>query len=146
MAGLHPAQELFTDKHPLTAEFNMKFHAVKEHVLEVTLNAPKSFADGDGVNVHPGFHTLILDTVMGASALGELKQAKPIATIKLTSNHIRRIPVGEPIKCRAIWDGEENSIAYVRGEILVGDTTYTASTAIGTFMIGTTSKPLGSKG
>ena len=145
MSELHPAQQLFTDKHPLTAEFNMTFHTVSEHILEVTLDAPRSFTDSDGIHVHPGFHTLILDTVMGACALGELQKPQPIATIKLTSNHIRRIPVCESIKCRAIWDGEENSIAYVRGEILVGESAFTASTAIGTFMIGTTGKPLGKK-
>ncbi|MEM9279103.1 MAG: hypothetical protein AAGA76_11065, partial [Pseudomonadota bacterium] len=88
MAEVHPAQLLFTDKHPLTAELNMNFHSGNDNTLEVTLSAPESFADRDGLHLHTGFNTLILDTVMGACAIGELKSPTPIATIKLTSNHL----------------------------------------------------------
>ncbi|MGI9350432.1 MAG: PaaI family thioesterase [Rhizobiaceae bacterium] len=144
MSTIHPAQLLFTDKHPLTAELDMSFLPVKGNTLEVTLKAPKSFMDRDGIHVHSGFNTLLLDTVMGSCAIGELKSPTPIATIKLTCNHIRKIRIGEQISCLATWDGEEHSVAYVRGEIRFGDDQKMASHAIGTFMIGTTGKPLGS--
>ncbi|MEM7214644.1 MAG: PaaI family thioesterase [Pseudomonadota bacterium] len=145
MAELHPAQLLFTEKHPLTAEFDMTFHSGDDHSLEVRLDAPASFADQDGIHVHTGFHTLILDTVMGACAIGELKTPVPIATVKLTSNHLRNIKVGEQVVCRAEWEDEAHSIAYVRGEIRSAEGNLLASHAVATFMIGTAGKPLGKK-
>ena len=144
MPELHPAQLLFTEKHPLTAELDMSFRQVKDSTLEVTLLAPESFADRDGIHVHSGFNSLLLDTVMGSCAIGELKAPTPIATIKLTCSHMRKIRVGEHVSCQATWDGEEHSVAFVRGEIRTGDDLLMVSHAIGTFMIGTTSKPLGS--
>lgn len=140
--AVHPAQLLFTDKHPLTAVMNMKFHAADGKTLRVEVNAPESFADTDESFVHPGFHTLFLDTVMGSAAIGELKKAQPIATVKLSCNHLKPAKIDERIICTATVDGEENSIAYVTGNIRSMETDELLSTAIATFMIGTASKPL----
>lgn len=140
--AVHPAQLLFTDKHPLTAVMKMKFHAAVDHVLKVEVDTPESFADTDGIHAHSAFHTLFLDTVMGSCAIGELKEVKPIATVKLACNHLRTARINEKIICEAKYDGETNSIAYVSGVIRSVDTGDLLSTAIATFMIGTASKPL----
>ena len=141
----HPAQLLFTEKHPLTAELDMKFIPESEHVLRVEVVAPRSFADHTGKNVHSGFATLILDTVLGSCAIGNLEKMQPIATIKLTCNHLRRIGVGTPLYCRAIWNGEENTISHISGEIRRIEDDTLMSTALGTFMVGTASRPLSEK-
>ena len=138
----HPAQLLFTADHPLTKFLDMEFEAADGNSLIVHVSGPASFADADGEHVHTGFNTLFLDTVMGCCAIGELKKPQPIATTKLTCNHLGRAKIGEPIRCKAVWDGENNSIAYVRGEVFAGEPSRMISHAVGTFMIGTATKPL----
>ena len=133
----HPAQLLFTDKHPLTSALNMKFEVPAPQTLTISVKAPESFSDRDGIHVHTGFSTLLLDTVMGSCAIGELKKAQPIATIKLTCNHLARPSIGEQLVCQSTYDGEENGIAYVSGKILAGADHRLIATGIGTFMIGT---------
>lgn len=140
--AVHPAQLLFTDKHPLTAVMNMKFHAADGKTLRVEVNAPASFANANNDHVHPGFHTLFLDTVMGSAAIGELEKPQPIATVKLACNHLKPAKIDERIICSATVVGEENTIAYVTGDIRSMETNELLSTAIATFMIGTASKPL----
>jgi len=141
----HPAQILFTDKHPLTAALNMKFEGVTNHTLTVTLKAPESFADQDGIHTHTGFSTLFLDTVMGSCVLGEIKNPQSIATIKLTTNHIERPKIGEPLICEATFESEENEIAYVSGKVFAGNQKRLIATAIGTFMVGTATKSIREK-
>jgi acyl-coenzyme A thioesterase PaaI-like protein len=145
LADKHPAQILFTDKHPLTAALNMKFEGVIDHTLTVTLKAPASFADQDGEHTHTGFTTLFLDTVMGSCVLGEMSNPQTIATIKLTTNHIERACVGEAIICQATYDSEHNEIAYVSGKVFAGDERRLIASAIGTFMIGTATKSIREK-
>lgn len=141
----HPAQLLFTDAHPLTAALKITFEGVVDRTLTVTLKAPESFADQDGIHTHTGFTTLMLDTVMGSCVLGEMSNPQTIATIKLTTNHITRAVVGEPVICKATYDGERNEIAYVTGKVFAGDEEHLIATAIGTFMIGTATKSIREK-
>ncbi len=141
----HPAEHLFSEHHPLTAAMNMKFIPVGDNSLRVELDAPKSFSDVSGTHTHTGFATLLLDTVLGSCAIGKLKQMQPIATIKLTSNHLQKAKVGDAIYCLAEWKGEENSVSYVSGEIRRQADDQILSTATGTFMIGTASRPLEEK-
>ena len=141
----HPAQILFTDKHPLTAILNIKFEGVVDRTLTVTVNAPESFADQDQVHAHSGFSTLFLDTVMGSCVLGEIENPTSIATIKLTVNHLGKAKIGEPIICRAKFNGEENEVAYVSANLYAGIEERLIATAIGTFMIGTATKSIREK-
>lgn len=142
MNAPHPAQLLFTSKHPLTSALDMKFIGVTDHVLTVTVTAPQAFADTGEVEVHSGFSTLFLDTVMGSCVLGELEVFQPIATIKLTCNHLRQARVGEKLACKAHFEGIEESVAFVRGEVFSEKTDELISQAIGSFMIGTRARPL----
>ncbi len=141
----HPAELLFSDKHPITSLLDLHFEVTGPHELTITTRAPDSFADGDGVHVHTGFTTLLLDTLLGSCAIGELDKLQPIATIKLTCNHIRRPQTGEKLICRARFDGERHSVSYVHGEVLGADRQDLIAHAIGTFMIGTRAIPLGAK-
>lgn len=142
---LHPAQLLFTEDHPLTSAFHMQFLPMNGKTLTVEVNAPDSFADSGGKLVHTGFNTLLLDTVLGACAIGELEKPQPIATIKLNCTHLYQASIGEALACSATYDGEANGVAYVSGEIRGREDNRLISRALGTFMIGTTTKPLGGK-
>lgn len=135
---LHPAQLLFTKDHPLTSRLEMEFTERVEGVTKVFVNGSPEFADADGKLVHSGFATLILDTVMGASALASLAQLVPIATIKLTVNHMKNPMVGERLVCIAHQQAEVDSVSYEYGEIRSAETDELYASAIGTFMIGTT--------
>ena len=145
MTKVHPAELLFTDQHPLTADLKMTFHASEDNSLKVTLAAPKSFAENANDTVHTGFNTLLLDTVLGSCAIGELKEPKPIATVKLNVNHMDKAKVGEAIACNATYEAEENEIAYVSGEIRSEEDGRIIAQAIGTFMIGTATKSIREK-
>ena len=139
---VHVAQLLFSEDHPLSAVLNMTFYPAVNHSLRVDVSAPETFADHDGIHVHTGYNTLLLDTVLGSCTIGELEKAQPIATVKLNCNHILKARIGEPLTCRAVFEGAENSISNVRGEIISRETNRIISHAIATFMIGTTTKPL----
>jgi len=141
----HPAKILFSEQHPLTAKLGMKFFPVGDDSLRVELNAPEGFADRGSKFLHTGFNTLLLDTVLGSCAIGKLKKMQPIATIKLTCNHLRKLKAGEPLYCLATWYGEENSISYVNGDIRKKSDDKIISSAIGSFMVGTTARPLAEK-
>ena len=141
----HPAQILFTDKHPLTAILNIKFEGVVDRTLTVTVNAPESFADQDKIHTHTGFSTLFLDTVMGSCVLGEIENPTAIATIKLSVNHLCRAKMGEKLICRAKFDAQENEIAYVSAKLVAGETELLIATAIGTFMVGTATRSIREK-
>jgi len=142
---VHPAQLLFTDKHPLTASLKMEFEVPQKGELWVHVPAPESFVDENQTQVHTGFNSLLLDTVMGSCAIGELTKMQPIATIKLNCHHLGRAMVGEKLTCKALFDGEENQVIYVRGEILSKDSGKMISHAIGTFMVGTATKSIREK-
>ncbi|MEM7289250.1 MAG: PaaI family thioesterase [Pseudomonadota bacterium] len=141
----HPAILLFSEKHPLTSMLDLKFITDDSPDLRVEVDAPESFADEHGEHIHTGFHTLLLDTVLGSCAIGNLETMQPIATMKLSCNHMRKVKIGEPLHCTARWSGEENSISYVNGEIRRISDDVVISEAIGTFMIGTTGRPLDEK-
>lgn len=134
----HPAQLLFTKDHPLTSRLSMEFDERIDGVTRVYVDGPQEFADADGKHVHGGFMTLLLDTVTGANALAGLTQLMPIATVKLTTNQMKRPSVGERLVCIAYQQGEENSISYEYGEIRNADTDELYATALATFMLGTT--------
>jgi len=138
--AVHPAQLLFTEKHPLTASLKMAFEVPRKGELWVRVDAPESFVDADGIHVHTGFNALLLDTVLGSCAIGELKKLQPIATIKLNCNHLKRARAGEKLICKAIYDGEENEVIYVHGEVIESESGEVISHAVGTFMVGTASK------
>jgi len=139
----HPAKILFTSKHPLTSEFDMEFVAWENKLLTVTITTPPNFAATENSrDAHTGFTTIILDTVMGSSVFGEMEKLQPIATIKLTTDHVRPAAIGEKIVCTARFDGEIDEIAYVSGEVRSNVDKSLIATALGTFMIGTRGRPL----
>ncbi|MBL4725351.1 MAG: PaaI family thioesterase [Rhizobiaceae bacterium] len=140
----HPAKVLFTSQHPLTSEFNLEFIGWENKLLTVTVTAPQSFATTENsTEAHTGFTTIILDTVMGSCVFGEMGTIQPIATIKLTTDHIRPAIIGEAIICTARYDGEIEEIAYVSAEVRSQKDNSLIATALGTFMIGTRARPLG---
>jgi len=139
----HPSQLLFTSKHPLTSDLDITYLDCIDHVLTISVAGSEKFADAEGSNVtHTSFSTLILDTVMGGCVLGELEKMQAIATIKLSVNHLRPAFVGEVMVCKAHYDGVVDDVAHITAQLISQKDGSLIASAVGTFMIGTRSRPL----
>ncbi len=146
MPDIHPAERFFSADHPVARVLDMTFEGVANHVLTVSLSAPPAFAaDPEANTCHSGLASLVLDTVMGGTVMGEMAVIQPIATAGLTAQHLRRPRVSERLLCEARYEGEHEDIAHVSGRLIAAETGEILSTATGAFMIGTRSKPLGAR-
>ena len=144
MKQLHPIQRFFSKGHPITEFVSLEFEGIRDGVLTVGIRPSDAFVFEQKSNVlHSGMATLVLDSVMGGTVMGELEQLQPIATAGLTVQHLRRPQLGEYLQCQTVFMGIHNDLAHVNAQLVVKDTQEVLSTATGTFMIGTRSKPLG---
>ena len=142
----HPAEIFFSSNHPISSYVSVRFVGVEDHVLTVALEAPGAFVENEATGeVHSGLATLILDTVLGGAVMGEIEKIQPIATVGLTTQHMRRAVKGEALLCKARFEGIHHDMAHMSGKLLNAETGETLSTATGTFMLGTRSKPLGAR-
>ena len=141
----HPIEQYFSFKHPLTEYLPMEYAGLEDGLLTMRVDVPEHFvADPETGAVHSGFATLVLDTVLGGAVLGHLKVPQPIATVGLTTQHLRRAVRGEKLVCRVKVEGIHYDMAHLSGQ-LASTGGETLSTATGTFMIGTRAKPLGAR-
>lgn len=141
---IHPAQRIFSAEHPLVVCLSLEFVEGDSERLAVAMTAPDAFlVDHETGEMHSGLATLLLDTVMGGLVLGAIEVMQPIATTGLTTQHLRRPRRGEKLLCKAHCEGIHSDMAHISGQVLSADTGEVLSTAIGLFMIGTRSKPLG---
>lgn len=143
---VHAIQAFFSSGHPISTYLSLEFLGIEDHALSIATKVPEQFvANRQTGEVHSGFATLLLDTVLGGAVLGEIEELQPIATVGLTTQHMRRAVKGEKLVCRAKLEGMHNGIAYMSGLVMAAETGEVLSTATGTFMIGTRAKPLGAR-
>jgi acyl-coenzyme A thioesterase PaaI-like protein len=140
----HPAQTFFSSAHPISEYLSIAFLGVDNHVLTAALEGPVAFIEDEGTGrLHSGLATLVLDTVMGGTVMGEMGRIQPIATAGLTTQHMRRPFAGEALLCRSRFEGMYHDMAHVSGQLIAAASGEILSTATGTFMLGTRAKPLG---
>lgn len=146
MEKKHPAEIFFSSNHPISSYLNLRFMGVEDHVMTAGFEVPEDFVvDHASGTVHSGLATLVLDTVLGGAVMGELDRLQPIATVGLTTQHMRRAMLGETLLCKARFEGIHQDMAHMSGKLVTAATGEILSTATGTFMIGTRSKPLGAR-
>ncbi|MFZ1815523.1 MAG: hypothetical protein WBO55_17175 [Rhizobiaceae bacterium] len=146
MEKKHPAELFFSSEHPISSYLNVKLVSASHTELVMSVVAPDSFViDVQTGELHSGFATLMLDTVMGGTVFGGLEVMQPIATAGLTAQHMRRPRRGEQLLCIAQLQGIHRDMAHMNGKLVTGDQKEILSTATGTFMIGTRAKPLGAR-
>jgi len=139
----HPYQFLFSKDHPFTSEFEVEFIGCEDHVLSLSIVTSQKYAKVPGGEIaHTSFSSIFLDTAMGCAVLGELKVMQPIATLNLMVNHHREPIVGEILVCHSKYHGEQKDVANVTAELISAKSNDMVATGIGTFMIGTRSKPV----
>lgn len=144
MTKPHPIELFFSSQHPISRHLGVRVLAVEDRTLSVAVEAGDCFlADAETGEMHSGLASLVLDTVFGGAVMGTLDRLQPIATIGLTTQHLRRPARGEGLVCRARMQGIHDDVAHVTGHLESAATGEVLSTATGSFMIGTRSKPLG---
>ena len=142
----HPIEMFFSSSHPLSSYLTLKYLGTEDDAISVAVLPPADFVvDEETGTVHSGFATLVLDTILGGTVLGHIELKQPIATVGLTTQHMRRARMGEELVCRTRLEGVHRDMAHVSGQLMTADGSEVLSTATGTFMIGTRAKPLGAR-
>ncbi len=142
----HPAERFFSTQHPISTFLKIHSFTFDKNVSRVAFDAPQAFViDARSGQLHSGLATLVLDTVLGGAVLGILENPAPIATVGLTTQHMRRPVAGEKLICIASVEGVHEGMAHVTGRIVTEDGGEVLSTATGTFMLGTRAKPIGER-
>ncbi len=143
---MHPAERFFSSGHPISSFLTIRGYETDRGRVTVYFDAPAAFVAGaDGKTLHSGLATLILDSVLGGAVMGALEKIQPIATVGLTTQHMRRPVMGEKLACSANVEGFHQGVAHVTGRLVSEADGQTLSTATGTFMIGTRATPLGER-
>ncbi len=137
MKRQHPIEMFFSHHHPLSAKLDASFEGSDGGTVKIRIVSPKAFVSGEaGDDLHSGFATIVLDSIMGGAVMGTLTQFMPIATVGLSMHHLRRPKADETLVGQAICVGVHNHLAYVTGE-LNGEDGEKVAIASGTFMLGT---------
>jgi acyl-coenzyme A thioesterase PaaI-like protein len=145
MSQVHPAERFFSSAHPISKFLTIDAYEADDRSLTVRFKAPSAFVEiAASGRIFSGLATLVLDTILGGAVMGSLKQLQPIATVGLTTRHMRRPKSGEALACSARVVGTHAGMAHVTGELTAADGEI-LSTATGVFMIGTRAKPLGER-
>lgn len=103
--------------------------------FEVTM--PELYTDG-GV-IHGGLFTILLDTILAASAWTLMDEFQPLATINLKSDYFIDVHPGDVIRFKAVCQSIADSVAFCQGTAYNRDREPVAQ-ADGTFMVGTGSQ------
>ena len=144
MAEVNPAigqlvegmRQQFESVHPFFGKLDFETIHVARGEVGVSITAHEDFADGDAM--HPGFFTIVLDSMFGMATFLALDEAQPIATINLKVDTQERVAPGARVICQARCEGIADDVAVIRGHVKHQDGTLIAVGA-GTFMVGTRS-------
>ncbi len=101
-----------------------------EATIKVTL--PATFADGD--EIHGGFYTIMLDTLLGVSAWSMMEVFQPIVTINLKTDFYRSAPPKTDILFTAHCEGIVDDVAVCHGRATTEQGDLLAHAA-GTFLV-----------
>ena len=133
LAGMH---ERFSSVHPFFSLLDYQTVKVARGEVEVELTTHPDFTDG--AHVHPGFFTIVLDSLFGMATFLSLDEMQPIATINLKVDTQGHAAPGARVLCQAACEGIADDVAVVRGQVRAPDGGLIAVGA-GTFMVGTRS-------
>lgn len=144
MQKQHPAALFFSASHPISGYLEIKFIGVIDNVLTASVAGSAAFVEDRSTGrLHSGFATLVLDTVMGGTVMGEIGEIQPIATVGLTTRHMRRPHSGEKLLCHSIFEGQHDQMAHLSARIIAEESGEVLSAATAVFMLGTRAEPIG---
>lgn len=141
---LRGAREFLAHEHSLFRSLRLSPILIGKGRTSFSMDLPAEFSAGED-GVHEGLHTIILDSIMGLTVLTALEEIKPIATVNLRTDHLRRASAGARGVCSCECVALVDEIAYVTGRLTEEASGALLSTGTGAFMIGTLSPARGSR-
>ncbi|MEO1043249.1 MAG: PaaI family thioesterase [Pseudomonadota bacterium] len=129
-------RKTFQKEHPLFGQLHSRPVSASRGKLIIELTPSENFMHQG--EVHPGFMTIILDTMLGVAVWSMLEKLTPIATINLQTDTQNHAQPGKVITCETLCEGICDDVAIARGRATSEDGTL-LSTAAGTFIVGTRS-------
>ena len=127
----------FESVHPFFGRLDFETVHVARGEVGVALTAHDGFADGKWM--HPGFFTIVLDSMFGMATFLALDEAQPIATINLKVDTQARVAPGTRVVCQARCEGIADDVAVIRGHVKRARDDALVAVGAGTFMVGTRS-------
>jgi len=108
------AKEFFGSHHPLFNSFGVEIGLVGKGQAEMSMPYSRSLSDCRGA-LHRGALVTLLDTTCGLAIFSALGSLRPIATIDLRVDFLRRIPSGTSLRAVVDCIGRTEMVAYVSG-------------------------------
>lgn len=141
---LKSAREFLAHEHSLFRSLRLSPVLIGRGKMSFSMELPAAFAaDDDGV--HEGLHTIILDSIMGLTVFTVIEEFKPIATVNLRTDHLRRAKPGARAVCACECVALVDEIAHVTGRLAEENSQTLLSTGTGAFMVGTRGPVKGSR-
>lgn len=126
----------FTANVPHNAALGLQLVLAEPGEVEIRMPwAPDLVGDPTTGVVHGAALTSLVDATCGAAVFLTVVPPRPIATLDLRIDHLRRAEPNVDLWCRATCDRVTTHIAFVRAIAHQGDPEAPCATARGTFMI-----------
>ncbi len=108
------ATAFFGSHHPLFNTFGVETKLVGNGHAEMSMPYSVNLSDRRGA-LHRGTLVTLLDTTCGLAIFSALGSLKPIATIDLRVDFLRRIPIGTGLRAVVDCIGRTETVAYISG-------------------------------
>lgn len=108
------AKAFFGSHHPLFNSFGVEIGLVGKGHAEMSMPYAGNLSDRRGA-LHRGTLVTLLDTACGLAIFSSLGSLKPIATIDLRVDFLKRIPVGAGLRAVVDCIGRTETVAYISG-------------------------------
>lgn len=135
-AMLKSASEWLLHEHALFQTLDLKPMLIGRNKATFSVYLPEEFCDASG-EIHGALLTIIMDSIFGLAAFTALDELKPIATINLRTDYLRKVKPKGRVTCAAECVYLRGDIAYVAGGLTDEVTNELVATASGAFMVGT---------
>jgi uncharacterized protein (TIGR00369 family) len=126
----------FTRNVPHNAALGLELVAAGSQTASIRMPwAPEWVGDPERGAVHGGVITSLVDATCGAAVFLAVQPPRPIATLDLRIDHLRRSEPGRELYCDACCERVTTHIAFVRATVHEGDPQRPVATAAATFMV-----------
>lgn len=141
---LKTARDMLMHEHSLFASLGLEPKMIGAGSVSFAVDLPEDFAGADGF-IHSGLMTLIMDSIFGITVFTALEALKPVATINLRTDYLRKARPGTRAVCTAQCLSVDHDIAHVSGDLRIAETGALIATGAGAFMVGTRGPAPGSR-
>lgn len=130
------AKAFFGSHHPLFNSFGVEIGLVGRGHAEMSMPYSENLSERRGA-LHRGTLVTLLDTTCGLAIFSALGSLKPIATIDLRVDFLRRIPAGAGLRAVVDCIGRTETVAYISGRGYADGSDEPVAMVAGSFAIDT---------